>query len=882
MKINKILVYNFKNFKEKTIINFSDNVTFLVGPNGFGKTTIFDAIEIGLTGKLARVSSKENITPENIVYNKSFFQNDGNKPVVIKIWLEKENRENLIIVRKIEEASERRRNFAPKKSFEEFSLFKQKNIKDFGLVDDIDSMLEELTQEKINNFLGLQGNYSIENIYDLFNYIQQEETTFFLKQSEQKRSDSLAFLLKTSDIEMKARRMRKISKEIKHTLEKLKRERHDELTEKMPQEVNYQKLFPYLKSVPFDSKKPFEENNIEKLNEYKEIVKQILKFKENFSVEEYNKKLLEDRLLNNIRNNELNLGISNYILNQNENFNGEKYVVDNISLLEYISLENYINNFENINDSFEHKNYLETLLKTLSVDISRINDSHIDNINEDILPKEKRNEIKNLVNTYNSLRSNLNKTEKQLEELKGLRRSFKYKFDDLAIHKHVEDNVCPFCDSKFLTVDDLNKSYDDYSKYLTNIVSKNGQHLEAIGNKLRNNLDILRQNIESKLSTISVIDIEFKNKIVYLKEQKNILDNRSKNKAINIEGIKKFVSNYIKLPIYESLQPLNWQEYIKQMERSKNEFLNNLPMDVSVYETFRPIKSSSVNKMIDNMKENYLGFDITNIDIDISEKITLDSVEQQVIYIKKQLIQYVKSNLAVNWYMIQDTNNIFGNFFEQNTEYLKSCTKEALENKLKYLDFQASLVTNSLSTKINKLTRIKNEIDSVQVCYEDEVKRYKIDMIKKLKVPFFIYSAKILQNYQQGLGIFLTYKESSNSADERTAVKFITDPHNDHDAIHQLSTGQLAVASLAFTLSLNTMFKLSEHLNFLVIDDPIQDMDSMNVLSFIEILRHNILKEYQLILSTYSDESALFMGYKFANSPIDSNILYRSVRELQK
>ena len=83
MKIKKILLYNFKNFKQGIVIDFSDNITFLVGPNGFGKTTIFDAIELGLTGNISRIN---RVTGENIAYNKPFFQNDKSQPVCIKLW----------------------------------------------------------------------------------------------------------------------------------------------------------------------------------------------------------------------------------------------------------------------------------------------------------------------------------------------------------------------------------------------------------------------------------------------------------------------------------------------------------------------------------------------------------------------------------------------------------------------------------------------------------------------------------------------------------------------------------------------------------------------------------------------------------------------------
>ena len=100
MKIKKILLYNFKNFRHETFVDFSDNITFLVGPNGFGKTTIFDAIELGLTGNISRITQATQVTGENVAYNKPFFQNDISEPVIVKLWLEKSNGEQLVIIRK--------------------------------------------------------------------------------------------------------------------------------------------------------------------------------------------------------------------------------------------------------------------------------------------------------------------------------------------------------------------------------------------------------------------------------------------------------------------------------------------------------------------------------------------------------------------------------------------------------------------------------------------------------------------------------------------------------------------------------------------------------------------------------------------------------------
>ena len=59
-------------------------------------------------------------------------------------------------------------------------------------------------------------------------------------------------------------------------------------------------------------------------------------------------------------------------------------------------------------------------------------------------------------------------------------------------------------------------------------------------------------------------------------------------------------------------------------------------------------------------------------------------------------------------------------------------------------------------------------LEEINTIYKEEVKQFKIDIVKKLRIPFFIYSAKMLQNYQQGLGIFLTYNKTTIDKEETT------------------------------------------------------------------------------------------------------------------
>lgn len=72
MKIEKLLIKNFKNIQNTSIINFDKNISLLIGPNGFGKTTIFDAIELALTGTINRVLNKKLLMAVQLLKNLIF------------------------------------------------------------------------------------------------------------------------------------------------------------------------------------------------------------------------------------------------------------------------------------------------------------------------------------------------------------------------------------------------------------------------------------------------------------------------------------------------------------------------------------------------------------------------------------------------------------------------------------------------------------------------------------------------------------------------------------------------------------------------------------------------------------------------------------------
>ena len=62
---------------------------------------------------------------------------------------------------------------------------------------------------------------------------------------------------------------------------------------------------------------------------------------------------------------------------------------------------------------------------------------------------------------------------------------------------------------------------------------------------------------------------------------------------------------------------------------------------------------------------------------------------------------------------------------------------------------------------------------------------------------------------------------------------------------------------------MNKVFSNHSNLKLLAIDDPVQDMDSLNVHTFIELLRHEFGDDkYQIVTATHNDEQAMYLRYK--------------------
>ena len=555
MKIRKILLYNFKNFRNETVIDFSDGITFLVGPNGYGKTTIFDAIELGLTGNLSRINK---VTAENIVYNKPFFQNEIGQPVIIKLWLEQMNGEQLVIVRKLVNSSTDSSNlFAPLKSASQFMLFRQVEVIETNFSSIDHTSLEEITQSSIDAFLGINGKYEIEKIFNLFNYIQQEETTFFLKQTEQERGDSLSFLVKTDKVEKKIKDINTVTNVINRKISdlegKLKHLKQQELSD-----VPYHRLFNH-KEFVFDCETPFSIANLDKLLLYQNTLQNIIDFKKNFSIEEYNRKRKSDKRKQDIAGDRaikqaLYFSIlSPNIFKSNSQWLWEKYTLENTRLFEYVLLENYLQSFDTITQEYRRRQQLNQYLAYLSTDINQMAAQSFQYFQDDRLSNYFEL-LKSRITSYQTLRESVGQVDKSLSDLRQLRRKLDKKFDELRQHNHVDENKCPFCNTQFASYNDLTEAYDNYKAYLFEISSRDSQQLQEVQLLLNESIQQLKQKITDEINNLST-DVD-KNLLDKLQELKSSYQSYSQN----VEGFKTFIQSYTTMVPYE-LGRLEFKDY---------------------------------------------------------------------------------------------------------------------------------------------------------------------------------------------------------------------------------------------------------------------------------------------------------------------------------
>ena len=189
--------------------------------------------------------------------------------------------------------------------------------------------------------------------------------------------------------------------------------------------------------------------------------------------------------------------------------------------------------------------------------------------------------------------------------------------------------------------------------------------------------------------------------------------------------------------------------------------------------------------------------------------------------------------------------------FDQKENYLQSLYLNSLTEIYKQL--------STLSQKFDLLDKALIDVDRLITSIKTKIRQYRKKLITEIEIPFYIYSGKILQTHQAGLGHGIFIKDPTGD-DELKNVRLVSNWESDHDILNTMSSGQISAVVISLTLALHRVY--STKFSTILIDDPVQTMDDINMSSLVEVLRNDFSNK-QIILSTHEDKVARYFTYKF-------------------
>ena len=869
LRIKKIYIQNFKGLKGSHTIEFGQRATFLFGPNGYGKTTMFDALELLLTGRIARLEG-ENNEHGGKKHEASVIHNNKDSDVVLKLNIELNGVVHFIL-RRFPRSTE-------KLGYDKF----WKDLETY-LLDSFDQEVNEsmssFEQEELESrIFGVENEEYLAQYFRLLTYVPQSESVYFLKMSQSDRYSKLSPLLDMSEQSSSLESVRSYRMKLfalkKYLEDKLKE--YDEIPVNTPKETTaYERLTSTEEIGIYDEPKPFDDLSMslaqEKRARINTELNEIKEFLSDFKPKEFAKQKLNQRLIDIFKNDSfahylvfkdiLSDGIENIeknyalsLASKSNNFLNKFILRNHLTPTRYNALEQirlaYIKYRSVLFDDTGEARNSKSMLMILADESNAFND-------------ETQAQASKYLDEYVTFEKNVNSSQQLLKQLQEYR-------DHVVVHsKKLGDNVdpksCPLC------------GYD---------WSSEGSLLDSIKLKTDNLQDLIGNEAKSLIAKEKSIKQEFLDDIInkgsqYLErysEQYNFFQIIRRYGSLTDEDISNF--DILASLALESVQQVTSQSDLSTDHVTRAQSLAEIidrkvgTYDKKVMAVLRSLGAYNFTKDYAFIEDSGVKLSKSDLSRDKLHNFSSDDLSEKSNKYRKEIQAFidkneVNSDAVVNAFMYKSL------FLETESSFEKA--KAQIANKFKYLDEQFATQSMVSRKKYEKqytvIAPLSDKMYALSKDFDKSLKRYQFGLTQPLKAPFYVYSAKILQNNPNGQGIFIkTESESSN-------IVFTANPTTSHDALHQLSSGQLAVVSMAFHLSMNAVYT-NKSLNLLIVDDPIQDMDSLNVHSFSELLRREFIEDYQIIMSTHDDLDMQYLKYMFGRAVNPEDIKAWNVQEL--
>ncbi|PJE54936.1 AAA family ATPase [Marinomonas sp. BSi20584] len=764
-KISKIEVSSFKAFKHIYLDLGESSLLTLDGPNGYGKTSIFDAIELLLTGQINRIQNLFDtlLTSNKRNYADNLFWNSrsGDNDLCIKIEFINDDRK-LALARHCPAAIFKKpvNNRADK--YENFKLYE---LPEFESSD-----FTEINQRD-NNFLDEIFGKNFRENFSFLNYLEQGQNRLLHTRVDE-RKDKLGNLFNISDIETEIESCNTIYNKLTRYINNPEyaakalslKEEIATLKDTLQAEtgiIEYKKLSTTDAQPIWDKEILFSTYSASDHAAYLESVRKIialLPLKATIKTRVHNEAIDAD-----IERNEESLRSLAQFGKDLEKLDGLEVIKKGINELNRsaATIKRGASMIK-VEEAQSLPNWADGRLEWFELQI----------------------ESRNSLSEKSSANANV------IAELEHLKRQL------IDEHKksYPDDQLCPLCGTDWEDHKSMVDAIEERTKQISESLSKDGKDL---------------------VNLIAAMDAELK---------------------------------LIDIPIQDSLKVL------------KPTFKPNLHAELTKIKLRLP----AITQLMEKLKNDNIQFtdSFTESDDVVNERLE----KLKAILRNKKQVEADALALPEDWR--ETTNSAF-----KDLQDFYIITAEDLKNKEQYISIKANEAQNSrLQTCISDLKLIEKEIlaaqkaqgkiEKLRSTLKKTEQNYTDQTISAIEFIFHIYSGRLIQNYQRGLGLFIESREG-------TQLRFLTAEKSEHDAVMSMSSGQVSALSLAFFLSLN---KVYAKVPLILIDDPSQSLDEINIASLTDLLRCE-LKHCQLIVSSHEDDISAYMRYRFDRAGLKTSSL---------
>lgn len=862
MKINKVTIENFRNYIGKHEFNLTKRITVLHGDNGFGKSTFFDAIEWCLTNSISRFSSNETDSSKM-----ESFKND----IVTQYALS----ENIDCCVSIEFG-----DFILTREFNvnkgQFGNTQAKVINTKGKLLRNEDDKEIDTIERVENFLksGLTSTATIGNktsVGQLFKqtYIlsQEQVTEFISSDSPEKRFRSLANIMGFQPMLNLSDNTRKIMKELEKEYKQVQNNidlANNSIRSKVETKSDVD---------VFDLTSILRELNLSPNNEF--LAKQL----DDFHTIQLEKRIKIEKLIEIYSKNngeysnifELETKIKNYKTDLNESKNRKKHAEK--------LLDKVFNKCEELhNEKMHHQELSDLRIKLQNVELSLAdlgfqNDYKQLNLTVELY----RNRISQL-EYYFSIIKDIQKISTERKEIplniKGLKTKITQANSKLTRNKmvissisekllHRDDNVIAnLLNSVSKVYDHLQKQHSNgYCPVCSSFVG------ESLDDSVKSNVIILTEKMnneagyaEKLLNTKNKIELRNQNLVFEITKCKNEITlietmlNENEKRYTEIKNNEYFNEEVLTLSLPEINEYLDKNKTrLASLEKALSNVITYRNLE-GRYNNLGKLDHSSLS--LEQISKSLANFDkakvrLNNFMINVEEKVSV--LQKNIRKLEKTLEEfnfnidekYMESNFLEIYKMLEadlSTVNIKIDLILKAKNAFKDIASNGVIN-------QQIIDLNKEKVQLNiKLSGIDSAINSLDVFIKDIKNVFGEEAQEYLNKP----TSPIQKYYRYLDPLPSTSLLKFISKEEKLWIK-VAFKNNVQDngqlatARNILSSGQLNVLAISIFLAVNEAQKVHP-LDFVAIDDPIQNMDDVNQFSICDILG-GIKK--QLIFSTH-------------------------------